>query len=174
MDTEKVIYFFYQRVIKWILLPLAGKTNPFFDRLVEKHSCATRGKHLFSLVAQYTILILKSKLIPWLQKPISLIRIKLQCLKQKILIPFKKHREKPRNEIFCHILIKLYLHNLNRWGEDKSAFSKSYIKVMRLLRNSNNYQRKKIMFDFFPFFWKNKIDIIVFSLKLKKSHTWLA
>ena len=33
-----IIIFFYQRVIKCILLPRAGQTNPFFDPPVEKKS----------------------------------------------------------------------------------------------------------------------------------------
>ena len=41
------ICFFYQRAIKWTLLPCAGQTNPLSDPLVEKKSCATREKYLF-------------------------------------------------------------------------------------------------------------------------------
>ena len=37
------------------LLPRAGQINPLSGPLVEKKSCATREKHLFSLVAQCTI-----------------------------------------------------------------------------------------------------------------------
>ena len=45
-QTSKII-FFYQRAIKWTLLPRAGQTNPLSDPIVEKKSCATREKHLF-------------------------------------------------------------------------------------------------------------------------------
>ena len=31
--------------VKWILLPRAGRTNPFYDPSVEKKSCVTREKH---------------------------------------------------------------------------------------------------------------------------------
>ena len=59
-------FLFYWGIKKWIFLleghkvniiPPAGQTNPFFDPPVEKKSCATWEKHLFSLVAQHTIFL---------------------------------------------------------------------------------------------------------------------
>ena len=45
--SNKINYFFYQRAIKWTLLPRAGQINPLSDPIVEKKLCATREKHLF-------------------------------------------------------------------------------------------------------------------------------
>ena len=47
LDTKYTIFSYW--AIKWILLPRAEQTNPFFDPLVEKNVCDT-GKTLILLV----------------------------------------------------------------------------------------------------------------------------
>ena len=54
-------FLFYYRVIKCIILPPAGRTNPFFPPppppppIEETKACAKREKHLFYTCEQYTI-----------------------------------------------------------------------------------------------------------------------
>ena len=50
--------FFCYRVLKRILLPRAGKTNPFSDHLVEKKSCTTRENIHFTRVIVALFLLL--------------------------------------------------------------------------------------------------------------------
>ena len=44
-------------------MPRAGQTNPLSDPIVEKKSCATRERHLFSLVAQCSNMNQQSNLL---------------------------------------------------------------------------------------------------------------
>ena len=53
-DFSSLIVFFYSWAIKWILLPRAGQTNPFFDLLVKKIVFDT-GKTFILLVSNLTL-----------------------------------------------------------------------------------------------------------------------
>ena len=56
--------FVYQRIIKWILFPRAGQTNPFSDHLVEKKSCGTWDTSLiFHTYNRFQILLLPTLIV---------------------------------------------------------------------------------------------------------------
>ena len=57
LQTKALNYFFYQRAIKWTLLPRAGQTNPLSDPIVEKNH-VQHGKNIYFTRVVVTLALL--------------------------------------------------------------------------------------------------------------------